>query len=218
MIKNQSPSLQIQAYERRLKDNKGAKALCHLIPFYGLYYACSRRTITPAFLWLITNLVLVGLFFLYIYLFGMSDSEIEWAEELLYGIRIFSIPIAAQIGINKARARAITRLKQLESGEDNNVLSRNFSNLSTKLQKVRWFDRKLLNEIKISLLEFLKTLYDLLSKYSLLILNWSNQKIASSKISKKMIRVRELKLLYENGELTQEEYEELRKRELGLNK
>ena len=36
-----------RAYELRQKDAGWGRAVAHLIPFYGLYYAISRRTITP---------------------------------------------------------------------------------------------------------------------------------------------------------------------------
>ena len=38
-----------RAYELRQKDTGWGRVIAHLIPYYGLYYAISRRTITPLF-------------------------------------------------------------------------------------------------------------------------------------------------------------------------
>ena len=99
-----------RAYELRQKDAGWGRAVAHLIPFYGLYYAISRRTITP-FLYALVIHHLVSLVLYAISLIIITElldwlslePTTEWAGEVAVSIALAAQTIGVKLGINQAR-------------------------------------------------------------------------------------------------------------------
>lgn len=91
-----------RAYELRQKDTGWGRVIAHLIPYYGLYYAISRRTITPLFYAFGISLIILSLLSL--------ETTTEWAEGVVgvSWVLAVNIPqtIGVKLGINKARKYA----------------------------------------------------------------------------------------------------------------
>ena len=99
----------IKAFQLRQQDIGWGYALAHLIPFVGIFYAFSRKTITPFLIAIGVNLstgFLVG-----ILMFQSSEEETNIVATLLSFI---TTPVAAKVGITKARTYAQKRLDEIE--------------------------------------------------------------------------------------------------------
>ena len=99
----------IKAFQLRQQDIGWGYALAHLIPFVGIFYAFSRKTITPFLITIGVNLstgFLVG-----ILMFQSSEEETNIIATLLSFV---TTPVAAKVGITKARNYAKKRLDEIE--------------------------------------------------------------------------------------------------------
>jgi len=100
------------AYERRLKDTGWGYAFAHLIPFFGLYYAIDRRTISPIF-YIATG---TFIYFSFIYLLNTLFPSVDiFLKKILYSyFFLFLMPLEiylAKLGIKEARDYAKYILK-----------------------------------------------------------------------------------------------------------
>lgn len=89
-----------EARIKRDKDNGWGFAFAHLIPFVGLYYACSRRTLTP-FLFNIVGHFLLGASIGFI-----TGSALDKANEQtnLRLMALITTPLLVKAGIGRARS------------------------------------------------------------------------------------------------------------------
>ena len=92
----------IQGYQNRQKDIGWGYALAHIVPFVGIYYAFTRRTITPLLYYFLGNLA-IG--FTYGFIIGLiypnyDEKKLENSATL---IGLVTTPILAKKGIDKAR-------------------------------------------------------------------------------------------------------------------
>ncbi len=98
-----------RTYELRQKDTGWGRVIAHLIPFYGLYYAISRRTITPFFYAFGISLIGFGISLIILSLLSLETTT-EWAEGVVgvSWVLAVNIPqtIGVKLGINKARKYA----------------------------------------------------------------------------------------------------------------
>ena len=97
------------AWQLRQQDTGWGRAIAHLIPGYGLFYACQRRTITPMLLSFVGNFSLGVL--IAIAGANASESQRETAG-LLLGLT--AAPFLAKKGIDMARKDGEMRLKGIQ--------------------------------------------------------------------------------------------------------
>ena len=107
--KNTKNSNLIKAFQLRQQDIGWGYALAHIIPFVGIFYAFSRKTITPLFIGTGVNL---SIRFLVVIL--MLASGEEEANFFLRYLTFVTTPVAAKVGITKARTYAKKRLDEIE--------------------------------------------------------------------------------------------------------
>ncbi len=97
------------AWQLRQQDTGWGRAIAHLVPFYGLYYACQRRTVTPLLLNIVGGFslgVLIGVA-------GANASETQQENAgLLLGLT--ATPFLAKKGIDMARKDGEMRLKGIQ--------------------------------------------------------------------------------------------------------
>ena len=89
-----------EARINRDKDNGWGYAIAHVIPFVGIYYACSRRTITPFAFNIIGNFAL-GI------VLGLASPEFLEGNKGDMNLRLLSwltTPLLVKAGINTARS------------------------------------------------------------------------------------------------------------------
>tara|TARA_B100000700_G_scaffold328847_1_gene448114 strand:+ start:10262 stop:10591 length:330 start_codon:yes stop_codon:yes gene_type:complete len=92
----------LEGWTNRQKDTGWGYSVAHLIPFVGIYYAITRRTITP-FLYNILGTFVLG--FCYGFVYAAIDPAVE-DKELENGGRLIglvSTPFLVKQGIDKAR-------------------------------------------------------------------------------------------------------------------
>ena len=107
--KNTKNSNLIKAFQLRQQDIGWGYAFAHLIPFVGIFYAFSRKTITPLFIGIGVNL---SVRFLVVILMIASGKE---ESTFFYQIsQLVTTPIAVKVGITKARTYAKKRLDEIE--------------------------------------------------------------------------------------------------------
>ena len=100
--------------ESRQEDTGWGRACAHFIPFYGLYYACSRRTITPFAYAFAGNLVtsfVIG--------FCVALSYPQVTEKQLDGfgsLSLLAMPVWVKFGINSSRKQGAKKLQEARSG------------------------------------------------------------------------------------------------------
>ena len=103
-----------RAYELRQKDTGWGRVIAHFIPYYGLYYAISRRTITPLFYAFGIILIAFGIFGISLIIIESLnllslEPTTEWAEGVA-GLMVLAAntaqTIGVKLGINKARKYA----------------------------------------------------------------------------------------------------------------
>ena len=107
--KNTKNSNLIKAFQLRQQDIGWGYAFAHLIPFVGIFYAFSRKTITPLFISIGVNL---SIRFLVVIL--MLASGEEEANFFLRYLTFVTTPVAVKVGITKARTYAKKRLDEIE--------------------------------------------------------------------------------------------------------
>ena len=98
-----------KAFQLRQQDIGWGYAFAHLIPFVGIFYAFSRKTITPLFIGIGVNL---SIRFLVVIL--MLASGEEEANFFLRYLTFVTTPVAVKVGITKARTYAKKRLDEIE--------------------------------------------------------------------------------------------------------
>ena len=91
-----------QGFQNREKDSGWGYAIAHTIPFVGVYYAITRRTITPLLFCILGNFA-IG--FTYGMIIGIlnpnyDENKLENSTRL---IGLVTTPILAKKGIEKAR-------------------------------------------------------------------------------------------------------------------
>ena len=107
--KNTKNSNLIKAFQLRQQDIGWGYAFAHLIPFVGIFYAFSRKTITPLFIGIGVNL---SVSFLVVMLMLASGEE---EAPFFYRLSQFvTTPLAVKVGITKARTYAKKRLDEIE--------------------------------------------------------------------------------------------------------
>ncbi|WP_288261542.1 hypothetical protein [uncultured Prochlorococcus sp.] len=92
----------LEGFQNRQKDIGWGYAIAHVIPFVGLYYAITRRTVTPLLFTVLGNFV-IG--FAYGFTVGIinpnyDEKKLENSAAL---IGLVTAPILAKKGIEKAR-------------------------------------------------------------------------------------------------------------------
>ena len=92
----------LEGFQNRQKDVGWGYAIAHIVPFVGLYYAITRRTITPLLFAFLGNFA-IG--FAYGFIFGIinpnyDEKKLENSATL---IGLVTTPILAKKGIEKAR-------------------------------------------------------------------------------------------------------------------
>ena len=99
----------VQAYKRRQEDTGWGWALAHAIPiantFVAIFYAISRRTITPLLIYFVSCFVAGGIVAIFSY-------ELSQDNGFATLIAILLAPFTIKIGISKARRFAKKRLSQ----------------------------------------------------------------------------------------------------------
>ena len=107
--RNQANRSLIKAFQLRQQDIGWGFALAHLIPFVGIFYAFSRKTITPF-------LIAIGVNFSTAFLVGflMFQSSEEELNTVVTLLTFVTTPVAAKVGITKARTYAKKRLEEIE--------------------------------------------------------------------------------------------------------
>ena len=95
----------INAFKLRQKDDGWGYAIAHLIPFVSIFYAFSRRTITPIIIAIAVN-ALMG--FCVGFLFYLEDDET--LTNIVTMLSLITTPVSVKYGISKARKYAKKRL------------------------------------------------------------------------------------------------------------
>mgnify|MGYP001316849919 CR=1 FL=1 len=92
----------IEGFQNREKDSGWGYAFAHLIPFVGIYYAITRRTITPLLFVFLGNFVIGFTYGMIIGIFNPNydENKLENSSTL---IGLITTPILAKKGIAKAR-------------------------------------------------------------------------------------------------------------------
>ena len=97
----------IEAFKRRQKDKSWGYAFAHLIPFVSIFYAFSRRTITPIIIAILVN---ASMGFCVGFLFYLEDDET--LSNIVTMLSLITTPLAVKYGISKARNYAKKRLDE----------------------------------------------------------------------------------------------------------
>ncbi len=92
----------LEGFQNRQKDIGWGYAIAHIVPFVGIYYAITRRTITPLLFTVLGNFA-IG--FTYGFIFAIinpnyNEKELENSATL---IGLVTAPLLAKQGIEKAR-------------------------------------------------------------------------------------------------------------------
>lgn len=102
------------AFYLRQKDRGWGYAIAHLFPFVFLYYAFTRRTITPFLFQMGGSFLISILFGLYVGLFNpifVQENEKDFNGNLSKILIIFQ-PLFVKIGINKSRKYAELKIEE----------------------------------------------------------------------------------------------------------
>ena len=93
------------AWQLRQQDTGWGRAFAHLIPLYGIYYACQRRTFTP----LLLNIV--GTFSIGVFV-GLAGASATESQKDIAGmwLGLAATPLLAKKGIDMARKDGELRL------------------------------------------------------------------------------------------------------------
>ena len=96
-------------WSNRQKDTGWGYAFAHLLPFVGLYYAITRRTITPALYNILGVIILSFTYGLVHYTLdpNVKDEDLEAGGSL---IGLVSTPFLVKKGIEKAKKFGLEKL------------------------------------------------------------------------------------------------------------
>ena len=91
-----------EGFKNRQKDIGQGYAIAHIVPFVGLYYAITRRTITPLLFAFLGNFVIGFTYGVFIAIINPNydEDKLETSATL---IGLVTAPILAKKGIEKAR-------------------------------------------------------------------------------------------------------------------
>ena len=92
----------LEGFQNRQKDVGWGYAIAHIVPFVGLYYAITRRTITPFLFAFLGNLAIGFTYGLIVAIINPNYDE-EKLENSATLIGLVTAPILAKKGIEKAR-------------------------------------------------------------------------------------------------------------------
>ena len=92
----------LEGFQNRQKDVGWGYAIAHIVPFVGLYYAITRRTITPFLFAFLGNLA-IGFTYGFIVAIINPNYDEEKLENSATLIGLVTAPILAKKGIEKAR-------------------------------------------------------------------------------------------------------------------
>ena len=92
----------LEGFQNRQKDVGWGYAIAHIVPFVGLYYAITRRTITPLLFAFLGNLA-IGFTYGFIVAIINPNYDEKKLENFATLIGLATGPILAKKGIEKAR-------------------------------------------------------------------------------------------------------------------
>ena len=92
----------LEGFQNRQKDVGWGYAVAHLVPFVGLYYAITRRTITP-FLFAFLGNIAIGFTLGALVAITNPNYDEKELENSATLIGLVTTPILAKKGIEKAR-------------------------------------------------------------------------------------------------------------------
>ena len=92
----------LEGFQNRQKDVGWGYAIAHIVPFVGLYYAITRRTITPLLFAFLGNLAIGFTYGLIVAIINPNYDE-KKLENFATLIGLATGPILAKKGIEKAR-------------------------------------------------------------------------------------------------------------------
>ena len=98
----------IEAFKRRQQDKSWGYPIAHLIPFVSIFYAFSRRTITPIIIAIVVN---ASMGFCVGFLFYLEDDET--LTNIVTMLSLITTPLSVKYGISKARNYAKKRLDEI---------------------------------------------------------------------------------------------------------
>ena len=92
----------LEGFQNRQKDIGWGYAIAHIVPFVGLYYAITRRTITPLLFAVLGNLAIGFTYGVVVAIItpNYDEKKLENSGTL---IGLVTSPILAKKGIEKAR-------------------------------------------------------------------------------------------------------------------
>ena len=92
----------LEGFQNRQKDVGWGYAIAHIVPFVGLYYAITRRTITPLLFVFLGNLAIGFTYGVIVAIINPNydEKKLENSGKL---IGLVTTPILAKKGIEKAR-------------------------------------------------------------------------------------------------------------------
>ena len=104
------PAWKVKAFQRRQKDQGWGYAVGQILTPIGLYYAVTRRTLTPIAYDIIGSL-LIGFFVPTAYSYFAPDLSLEQITVVSWLASIAATPLLAKTGIDNARDYARQQLE-----------------------------------------------------------------------------------------------------------
>ena len=100
----------LEGFQNRQKDVEWGYAIAHIVPFVGIYYAITRRTITPLLLAFLGNIAIGFTYGVIVAIINPNydEKKLENSGTL---IGLVTTPILAKKGIEKARKEGQKRLE-----------------------------------------------------------------------------------------------------------
>ena len=102
---------QLKAFQNRQLDRGWGRACAHLIPFYNLFYAAKRRTITPLYCTIIGGTIVVLTVGVGIAATNPSISNRELRRSMT-AVGLVSTPFLAKVGIELAREQGKRKISK----------------------------------------------------------------------------------------------------------
>ena len=214
------------AFRRRLKDTGWGYALAsYLIPFIGIYYAISRRTITP-FLY-----VLIGEIIFYIVLFLLGNIATAISQGLglfIFGlgyISSFALGIyLVKLGINQSRLYAKSKLKEIGNSSERNKIDKKVVGMIDLIEDKNAEENA--EEDYIPIGERFNIFMDSIPQRAKRTVEFIKETVPKTiqltsrngkdDIDKVKVSLEKLKFMYDQKLINEEEYEAMRKKYLGL--
>lgn len=100
------------AFEKRQKDTGWGRAWAHLLPFYAIYYAITRRTITPA-AWSFGGQLATS--FALGFCVALANPDVTDKQlDNLGSLSVLSLPVWVKKGIDSSRKQGARKLQELD--------------------------------------------------------------------------------------------------------